>query len=76
MGLWRAGAAGAGSQERGVGTGGLLGGTGRCAGKSGPVKSGFIFPILPRGLSIGKSNGLILLANPPGPKIVPRICRC
>src|SRR4029453_512124 len=35
-----------GSRERGVGTGGLLGGTGRCAVKSGPVKSGFIFPIL------------------------------
>jgi len=37
VGLWRAGAAGAGSRERGVGTGGLLGGTGGCAVKSGPV---------------------------------------
>jgi hypothetical protein len=41
VGLWRAGAAGEGCRERGVGTGGLLGGTGRCA-----VKSSFIFPML------------------------------
>jgi hypothetical protein len=48
-GLWRAGAAGEGSRWRGVGAGGLLGGAGGCAVKSGPVKSGFIFPILAMG---------------------------
>ena len=37
------------TRERGVGTGGLRGGTGGCAVKSGPVKSGFIFPILAPG---------------------------
>jgi hypothetical protein len=66
----QAGTAGEGSRERRVGPGGLLGGTGGCAVKSGPVKSGFIFPILAPAILPPTAPLITLIIQP----MIPSLC--